>query len=236
MALLCEINETVLARSLRFETDSGACLALDVAGRRVLRLTAATGVDGVADLLAAVALQDNHLDAVVRAVHTLTATAQELRVATAALDRLVEGVSIGLPVARLADALSIDLNAVEPVPTPGLPTPGLATDFIQSMIGHLGETLVAWLIHGGEADGRRGGAEDMFSPLEAFLEDEREPLLRQLDQLTLSPSDPVCTVLGSHHVAGHSILCLRSEGALLVGVLAGDGASAALMAWNAARG
>lgn len=55
-ALLRAVNETMLSRSLTFESSMGTSLTLDVAGRRVLRLTGVSGISGAEACLAAPAL------------------------------------------------------------------------------------------------------------------------------------------------------------------------------------
>lgn len=72
-ALLRELNETIMARSLTFESSGGALLTLDVSGRRVLRLIAANGMAGADDLLAADALEDEHKQDLIRLIQTVAA-------------------------------------------------------------------------------------------------------------------------------------------------------------------
>lgn len=111
-ALLREVNETVLGRSLTFESSGGSSLTLEVSGRRVLRLTGVKGLIGAESCLAAQALVDEHKDQLIKLLETVAAPRNELRVTAAAMGREGAGVSIGLPVALLADLLLIDLNPV----------------------------------------------------------------------------------------------------------------------------
>jgi hypothetical protein len=120
-ALLREVNETVLGRSLQFETDGGASLALDVAGRRVLRLTAVSGLANAEACLAAEVLEDQFKDDLIKLFQALAVPMQELRVVSGPMSRGGEGMSVGLPVALLADLLLVELNALagDPVPPRG---------------------------------------------------------------------------------------------------------------------
>lgn len=225
-ALLREVNETILGRTLHFDVDGGPTLTLEVAGRRVLRLVAATGVEVAPELVAAPALEDAHREDLARLLQGFALPGQEIRVLVSPLGRSGEGMSVGVPVARLADWLKINLNGedAKPVPTDG---------FLPKMIAAMGEGLVAWLIRGdGESS---AGPDEMVEHLRGFLADEFDALSAQLDQVTLKPEDPVCTVLGAALLEGHSLLCVRAEGALLLGVIAGDAAGAVLNAWNVAR-
>ena len=263
-ALLREVNETVLPRSLMFESSGGSSLTLEVAGRRVLRLASVTGLVGAEACIAAATLDDEQKDDLIKLLQGVATPRHELRVVTAPVDREVDGVSVGLPVALLADLCLIDLNPVEgpepelepePEPEPDLsPEPDVAAparapqtlapvaaaqdapdlDFLGLLARGTGPALVCWLISGGADDGLTEGPEEMVSHLRGFLEDEIDALTRQLDMVSMVPAGPVCLVLGASLVQGHSILCARAGDSLLLGVIEGDGTQTLLRAWNAA--
>jgi hypothetical protein len=255
--LLRATNETMLARSLQFDSDSGASLTLDVAGRRVLRLTAAIGLPGAETCLGIEVLEDEHKDNLIKLLQGVAAPRHQLRVTRGPIGRGGEEISVGLPVALLADLVLIDLNevppegaeaddepVVEPEPEPlappmtdlgeglGLNT-GADADLAAFAQG-FGPELLAWLIVGGDADGLSSGPDEMVSHLQGFLADERPSVDRQLDSLSNSPGGPVCVMLGASLVEGHSILCARMQGGLLLGVIEGEGTRAALAAWRRA--
>ncbi len=100
----------------------------------------------------------------------------------------------------------------------------------------MGPALAAWLIQGGAENGRTGGAEEMVAHLSSWLEDEAEAVSRQLDMVSMVPAGPVCIVLGATLVDGHSIICARADGGVLLGVIEGDASQSLLKAWNAVRG
>lgn len=249
-ALLREVNETVLGRSLQFETDGGTSLALDVAGRRVLRLTAVTGLSNAEACLAADALEDEHKDDLIKLLQAFALPRQELRVVSGPMSRDGAGMSVGLPVALIADLLLIELNALatdpapepEPVPAPVQAPPAIkappsvAGGYLTAFAAAMGEGMMAWLIVGGSADGATFGPDEMVSHLSGFLDDEGEALDRQLDQLSDAPEGPVCLVLGAALSEGHSLLVARAEGGVLLGVTEGDATLPVLRAWNAVRG
>lgn len=112
-AMLCEINETVLGRTLTFESSAGPSLSLEVSGRRILRVTAANGLPEAESLLATEALEDEHKDSLIKLLHAAAAPRHELRVRALPMTREVNGVSVGLPVALLADLLLVDLNRLD---------------------------------------------------------------------------------------------------------------------------
>ncbi len=260
VALLREVNETILGRALRFESSSGASLTLEVAGRRALRLTEAVGLAGAERCLAAGALEDEHKDELIKLLQALAAPRCELRVTSQPLGPAGEGVNVGLPVALLADLLLIDLNAVPgmapPAPEPEaepvrggrgpkvipLPrtaaerkAPPAATCDLAALARAMGPGLVAWLVSGGVSDGVTEGPEEMVAHLQGFLEEEAEAVGRQLDLMSNQPGSTVCSLLGATLVDGHSILCARSGEGLLLGVVEGDATQALLSAWAAAK-
>ena len=239
--LLRAANETVLARSLRFESAAGPSLTLDVAGRRVLRLTDATGLPGAESCLGAEALEDEHKDDLIKLLQGVAVPRHELRVVSGPIGRGGEEVSVGLPVALLADLVLIELNdpGQDESPTEAAPPTESAAPVAASVTGlaglaeALGPTLVAWLVSGGNDDGKSDGPDEMVSHLQGFLADERDSLDQQLDRLAASPGGPICLILGTALVEGHSILCARVDSALLLGVVEGDAPRATLMAWTA---
>lgn len=252
-ALLREVNETVLARALTFASANGSGLTLEVAGRRVLRLAAATGLQGAEGCLAAPALDDEHKDALIKLLQAVAAKGQALTVTVSPILREMDGVSVGLPVALLADLCLVDLNPmrgkgpeVEPQAVseaaeaePEAAAPAQVDDdqefgFLARLARESGPAMIAWLIRGGLNDGLSDGPEEMVAHLLGFLDDEADALTRQLDMVTMVPAGPVCLVLGASLVEGHSILCGRSGDSMLLGVVEGDATQVLLRAWNRA--
>lgn len=249
--LLRAANETMLGRSLQFDSSGGPSLTLDVSGRRVLRLTSAIGLAGTESCLGVEVLEDEHKDDLIKLLQAIAAPRHELRVTSGPIGRGGEEVSVGLPVALLADLVLVDLNdlaADDPaenqteVPEPDAPPPaapagtGGSADGLASFAGALGPELVAWLVIGGDDHGTSGGAEEMISHLQGFLDDERESVDRQLDTLSSEPGGPICLMLGVALVEGHSIICARLRSGLLLGVVEGDGTGSALKAWRSSLG
>jgi hypothetical protein len=167
--LLRTMNETMLGRSLEFRSTSGASITLDVAGRRVLRLTASLGVTGAEACLAAPALEDEHKDDLIKLMQAVAAPRQELRMISDSIGRGGGEVSVGLPVALLADLLLIELNEIEaeaPLPEEAaaelpeafeVPTVQLSGKSIRDFADGIGPTLIAWLVRGGDQDGQSFG-------------------------------------------------------------------------------
>lgn len=122
-ALLCEVNETVLGRTLTFDSSSGASLSLEVSGRRVLRAVEANDVSDEDGCLQAESLEFEHKDGLIKLMQGVATPGHELRVWALPMAREVDGVSVGLPVALLADLTLIDLNphAAGTAPDPTAP-------------------------------------------------------------------------------------------------------------------
>jgi hypothetical protein len=135
--VLDEIDETILARGLTFRADHDSALGMEVANRRLLRLTALPDdlVDDEAApaLLSPIAADDEHaLALVAETIHRFAAGRQGLSVETVPLTHPAERGAVGRSAAALAQALGIDLYAdpapEEPSPDPaGGFLPGLAT-------------------------------------------------------------------------------------------------------------
>jgi hypothetical protein len=242
--LLRVANETMLGRSLEFVSSAGPALTLDVAGRRVLRLTASHGLPGAEGCLGAEVLEDEHKDDLIKLMQGVATPRRELRVIAGPIGRGGAEVSVGLPVALLADLMLIDLNEIgpgEPLPSEAELAPPQADSALIQLEGKsirdfangIGQPLIAWLIQGGEGDGQSDGPEEMVSHLQGYLEVERDAVLRQLDLMSTNPGDPICLMLGASLVEGHSIVCARLQDAVLLGVIEGDGTQAALAAWAA---
>lgn len=241
--ILRAANETMLGRSLQFDSAGGPSLTLDVSGRRVLRVTAAPGLAGAETCLGIEVLEDEHKDDLIKLMQAVATPRYELRVTSGPIGRGGDQVSVGLPVALLADLVLIDLNdlsaddpaeteAAAPEPA-SAPEPLAAATTGAGLAETVGQALQAWLVVGGPDDGRSGGAEEMVSHLQGFLDDEREAVDRQLDLLSPEPGAPVCVMLGATLIEGHSLLMARLHGGLLLGIVEGDGTGAALAAWRA---
>jgi hypothetical protein len=250
--LLREVNETILGRALRFETSGGTSLTLEAAGRRVLRLSDATGMPGAESCLAVDVLEDEQKDDLIKLMQAFAAPRQELRVTISARGVAGEGVSVGLPVALLADLLLIDLNDPdEPGGTETLPPPEPEAEIVTfnradaahaaprnlaRFVQALGPILMASVIRGGEADGTAEGPEEMVGHLQGFLDDEADALQRQLDLVSDRPGGSACLVLGGAPIEGQGVLCARSGDAILLALWEGSPAQSLIRAWAEAEG
>ncbi len=251
--LLRAANETMLGRSLQFDSSGGPSLTLDVSGRRVLRLTSAIGLPDADACLGVEVLEDEHKDSLIKLLRAIAVPRQELSVSVGPIGRGGEEVSVGLPVALLADLVLIDLNETDPCeavaveigPAPVEPSPpetaamppevdSAAGDSLAVFAEALGPELVAWLILGGADHDKTDGPDEMVEHLRGFLADERAALDQQLDMLAPEPGGPICVMLGATLLEGHSLVAARTASALLLGVIEGDGTRAVSAAWRTA--
>lgn len=248
-AVMREINETMLGRSLTFHSDAGHRMTLEVAGRRVLRMAEAEGLARAEACLSAPALEDGQKDDLIRLLQALAVPGLALRVVSTPISNEAEGVSVGLPVALLADLMLVDLNGIaiethqpepetteEPVAEIRTPTVEAATG--ASLLGRFaranGQVLMAWMIAGGEEDGASDGPEEIISHLVGFLDTEGEALSKQLDLITATPGAPICIALGANLALGNGILCARADNGFLLALIDGDSTQTMLRAWTAA--
>jgi hypothetical protein len=245
-ALMRAMNETILGRALRFDGTGGASLTLEVSGRRVLRVTDARGLPGAEACLAVEVLEDEQKDDLIKLMQALAVPRQELRLTISARSVAGEGVSVGLPVALLADLMLVDLNdpgageAPDDTGSPeesapeaqDLPTGRNLLRFAQA----LGPTLLSWVVRGGADDEATEGPEEMVTHLQGFLDDETEALHRQLDLITGVPGAAACAVLGTALIEGQGVLCARSGDAFLLALFDGRPSGVLLQAWADARG
>lgn len=256
IVMLREINETVLNRRLGFQSETGTRLTLEVAGRRILRMTEATGVGDAQVCLDAPVLEDQHKDNLIKALQAFATPRQEIRLTSEPSPLGAEGLSVGLPVALIADLLLVELNgldaevisdlaAAEPPPEPEVaplaaaaveaeaePSAGPVGRFARAN----GSVLMAWLIAGGPEDGAVEGPEEMIDHLRGFLDDEITDLGKQLDRLSHAPGEPICLALGASLRDGHSILCARADGSVLLGLAEGDCTMTLMQSWTTAFG
>jgi len=241
-ALLREVNETVLGRTLAFASGAGPQVTLEVAGRRVLRLVAAEGIAGADACLAAHTLDDGHKDDLIRILQAVTPRGHPVSVGSHPIGRGGDEVSVGLPVALLADLLLIDLDAL---PGSAGSTPASLPDnqaldmpltgaMLQRFALQFGPSLMAWLIIGGDDDGAFAGPDEMVSHLGGFLDNEGAALSAQLDRLATHPGGAVSLMLGASLLEGHGTLCARQGGGLLLGLLEGETAQLLPRAWATA--
>ena len=264
-ALLREVNETVLGRTLTFVSGTGASIALEVAGRRVLRLVTADGVADAESCLATPALDDSQKDALIKVLQAVAARGHDLNVTSQPIGREADEVSVGLPVALLADLLLIDLDALPgsadaPALTPELvyltrpepaePAPagspsqseiipfGVAQSgtLLQRFALQIGPSFMAWLIRGGVDDGVFFGPDEMVSHLGDFLDSDGAALMVQLDRIATVPGGTVALGLGANLQDGHCTICARHGEGLLLGLLEGETAKLLPQAWAAAHG
>jgi hypothetical protein len=248
-ALMREINETMLGRSLTFQSDAGPRMTLEVAGRRVLRMAAAEGLARPETCLSAPALEDAQKDELIRLLQALAIPGRALRVVSTPISNEAEGVSVGLPVALLADLMLVELNGIgdeTPPPTPEMteePAANSRAPVVEpatgdSLLGRFaranGQVLMAWMIAGGAEDGASDGPEEMVSHLLGFLDADGEAVSQQLDQISTTPGGPVCIALGANLAMGNGILCARADDGFLLALIDGDSTQTMLRAWVAA--
>lgn len=218
--LLCEINETVLARCLQFETDAGAALNLDVAGRRVLRIS---GDSAAGEQLS----EEDGADEVLQAIRDLAEGAEEITVTTATLPKGSDSGTFGLPVAHIAELMSVDLNEGPGSAPASAAKPSAAKQFLLQVDG-----AKAWLIVEGADAGASSGDGDLVKILHQSADKDTAGMKAQLDQMAAGADSAVCVVVGSMSEKRNLIVCLRVADQLAIAVISADILGSVLLAWR----
>ncbi len=127
-AILEEIDETILGRTLTFRAGDGAILRLEAANRRLLRLVdLPAGAADPATLLAPLGPEDDGaLTAVAGAIRTFAHGRDELSVTATPVERALDPGMRGRSAAAVAQALGLTLYA-RPAPVP-MPDPAKGFD------------------------------------------------------------------------------------------------------------
>ena len=235
--LLTEINETVLARSLQFATGTGAKLSMDVAGRRVLRISDITDSNGnsAPDAIVGKELsQEDTENGFLSVIRDLAEGAESITVSAAALEKAGDGGAGGLSVSHIAELMSVDLHGqtAAPVSTPPIsaPAPG-PTSVASQFLAHLTGAR-AWFIAKGADTGASFGDPAIVDVLRQSAENGAKGIMAQLDQLGPGAGEPICAVIGNLSQEGTSIICLRTEDQLALAVIPANLLGSVVSAWR----
>lgn len=144
-AVLCEIDETILARALRFETDDGRALTIEAYNRRLIRLVPPAPAGTSADLarLFDAPMTSATGDASSRCHEFLLRffkSVQALTVATAAPEKKLDATQLGPLAIHLAEAWNLS--------GPGLGAPGHAIERFARTLDELANAWI-WIDEGG---------------------------------------------------------------------------------------
>lgn len=203
-AVLTEVDETLLARRLRFRDEEGRSFALDVYGRRLLSL--APPLPAEADrTLEGRPLEEDDTPALRAALEALTRGAARMWVTADSLPEARDPARLGLAGERLAEAWGLVLGG-------GLPPPPAAA--LDRIVERAGPAALAWVRTGAGAG--RGGDGAAVARLEAYLSDEGQGFRP-------ATGDPHCTVLGRQDQDGAlAVLAETAEAALMLLVRPAD--------------
>ncbi len=202
LAILHEIDETILARELTFQNDAGSALVLEVAARRLLGLAEQSG-----------AAKSPSYDTILR--QSFSEPSETLFGALAALlDEFLEGASklvvrskklsratdpseIGCSAEALAQAWSLDLYDGDG---------SAAADQLDEFFAECAEISLASVQFDAEKIHRISGQEDELGRLVELAQRDHAHLDKFLDECIAKSATPRCVVLGSSHGNRESIL------------------------------
>lgn len=202
-ALVQEINETILARELEFQTDTGARLCLNVIGRRVLHITdfqTANHEDPASPLVGVLLSEDDHQEQFLQTVSRFTKNAGELSVIASTPRNDFDTSAVGLQAARLLKDLPLSGTTDESAVRNGSAALGLLTGV---------SDLTAWLIVKGEDAGVGSGEPETIARLQKIADNSADKCETYLEQFASDSDKPVAAIIGSLSEDNLSILCFR---------------------------
>lgn len=195
-ALLRDIDETILPRHVRVTTNTGRTVLLDIAGRRLLRLEI-PGSGG------AVGQPDDPLEAaqlISAELKRALANATELTLQTQRVDSAQDRSDVGCSAASLADAMGLDLDALE--------GESLTDKALRAVSRHAGAVLV---LDGHGRCTRRIGDDGMTSDLETLARDHLREITATMVQAMGRGHGRGCLCLGVHPDSGAHLICTLQD-------------------------
>ena len=191
-ALLRDIDETILPRHMRVTTDAGQKFALDIAGRRLLRLVVAGsgGAVGQPDdpIEAAKVIAGDLQRALLRATEV---TLQSFR-----MDSAEDRTDVGCSASALAAALGLDLDALD--------GEGVSDKVLRTFDRHARATLV---LDGHGRLARSDGETDLIHRLQALADDHLRDILVAMVQTLGRDHKTGCMSFGTDQDTGHHLIC-----------------------------
>ncbi len=224
-ALLQEINETILARALEFQTDTGAKLGLDVIGRRVLHITALQmpNEGETSPLIGELLSEGDHLEQFIQTISLFAKDANEVSVIASMPDQAFDTSAVGLQAGHLLK----NIPASNEVKEPAIKDASAAIAILTGIPG-----ITEWLIAKGDDAGVNSGDSKTITELEKVAENTAETLDHYLDQFTANPMEPVATVVGTLSDNYDSILCFRINNQLGLAVAPSDSIPSIIDTWR----
>jgi len=210
-AVMLEVNETILARSLLFENDTGAELGLEVADRRVRTVFSVQNLKTqvITDALINTPLTETDSMAdLVQIIADFTKTAKEISVTTSASDIDAGNNIIGLPATLLSKSI-LGAKHVDDY-----------TEFnpVHNIFGQLSD-VEAWISFDDDGKQMSFGDDELASVLKVFTENNMDNIMSYLEQMAAPNSDNVCTLLGNLTGNGRSIVGLKMKRKLALAIL-----------------
>jgi len=226
-ALLIEIYETILARHLEFQTDSGANMGLNVSGRRALCITSmkdAAGSDIDNPLIGVPLSEDEHQEAFIKIALAFAKDADELAVISSIPKQPFDTSAVGLQASRIYKHIQkVQEAAAVPVEKEGTPAVRIA-DNSQDVLG--------WIVVKGVDAGQTAGDPEAIAALKQIAEDSGDAVDTYLNQFTTAADQPVAVMAGVLAGTGKAMLCIRVDGQLLFALALADSSDSLLQAWN----
>jgi len=234
VAILHEIDETILGRLLVFENDNGACIELDAANRHLLRLNQTSGDDALAVHADLCDRQFSDADgagtsALAALLQVFLAGTKTLHVSAKKLNRTPEVTEIGYSAHFLADAWGIGLYGADPTAPPDLPE---LPDQSEPFIGYCQDIALAWirLDSDGKTDQSKKSA--ALTRLIKLCDASSSAHIKALDGLGGLAAARRSVILG-HGPDQQAVLWLQSGSGQLYCLIPGAELAAVIAGWHA---
>ena len=201
-ALLDEVEATVLSASLQFQTDN-ATLALQVAGRRLVAIAGAEGIDLPANLIGAALSMDvpEQLSAAGAAIAQFAGDARSLLVTSTHMSNADVTESVSVAALRNAMGIVVDDPNASPIER-----------FLARATGNVSAYL---LVEGGEVT-QTEGVPALVQSLKIALSTQLRPFLDARAANCPSHTDPSLTLCSDTIEAGKGMAVATCEGSVTI--------------------
>ncbi len=214
VSLMVELDETILPRQFKLETNTGRSVVLRVAGRRLL------GIDAKAT-----EARDTQPGAVGKTLGDLQQIFHGATKATLCSQRIVRatpGADPGIAISAIVAAGGLFQSL------PATPDP------VPELFKALSGRITAWLVLDSSGNKvEKGGDSDQLDRLDTLVRDGLEDIEIQMAHSLTDPNEPGCVMLSSGGTNGLTLLYARSQHGGLLALLPTSEISSVLPAWRA---
>jgi hypothetical protein len=208
-AILQEVNETVLGRTLVFEAGAELCIKMQVSGRRIMRIGAVEAKDASSDLVDIPLSDESQAEDLGQVLSVFSEAEDFLTVQSSGLERSQDARSIGLPASRIAELLDIDMS-----------TPVVMPDYsrLDRFLNAAGVMLSASVQVTRDGETILLGPDQFTDPLGRIAATYADDIRERLTGLSDNPDAPSAAAFGPVLDSSATLYCASADGDLLVAI------------------